>query len=180
MDNDRCLQCGETTDNWNPCRKFCSKLCKNRHFKRHGRQTEKGKHVCRFCGKIFDIGNGQNNKWLCSDACRRGMNAKSVREFATRRPERNAMYRLRHRGKCGPDSNIKRFYRWNPNAPRQCEACGEKRVLEIAHKPGHWRSGERRASHNMRWPEQVWVLCPTCHRLIDRMRYPPEELGLSS
>jgi len=24
----------------------------------------------------------------------------------------------------------------------------------------------------------VWVLCPTCHALLDRMHYPPEELGL--
>jgi hypothetical protein len=31
----------------------------------------------------------------------------------------------------------------------------------------------------MRWPEKVWVLCPTCHRLLDRMNYSPSELGLS-
>jgi hypothetical protein len=31
---------------------------------------------------------------------------------------------------------------------------------------------------NMQWPEMVWVLCPTCHRLLDRMHYPPTDLGL--
>jgi hypothetical protein len=91
-----------------------------------------------------------------------------------------AVYRARTREKKLPDSQNVRFYRLNPTAPKECEnpACKESRVLEIAHRPGHERLGQRRSSANMRWPEMVWVLCPTCHRLLDRMNYSPEDLGL--
>lgn len=89
-----------------------------------------------------------------------------------------AIYRARTREKLGPDSQNKRFYALNPNAPRACEACGEDRVIEVAHRPGYERLGARRSSANMQWPKMVWVLCPTCHRLLDRMHYPPEDLGL--
>ena len=41
------------------------------------------------------------------------------------------------------------------------------------------RNGQWRNINNTQWPEQVWVLCPTCHALVDRMRYSPEELGLT-
>ena len=68
----------------------------------------------------------------------------------------------------------------NPDAPKFCQSCAETRVLEIAHKPGHERFGERRNNGNQKWPEKVWVLCPTCHRLLDRMHYDPvEDLNLT-
>lgn len=63
--------------------------------------------------------------------------------------------------------------------PRACEACGETRVLDVAHKPGHERIGRGRRNDLILWPQQVWVLCPTCHALVDRMHYPPKELGLN-
>ena len=159
-------------------RKYCSSKCKGRHRKKHDSATPVKTHACRVCGTVFDIGPGQHNKWLCSNECRKASNAKSVREFHKRRPTQEAIYRERSKAKGFKDANSIRFYRWNPDAPRCCESCGESRVTEVAHKPNHNRLGEHRSRANCKWPEKVWVLCPTCHRLLDRIGYEPEQLGL--
>ena len=179
MDYTQCLHCGKTEENWNPGRKFCNQRCKAAYLRKHGVQHKDHAHLCRICGKSFPIGDGQNNKWLCSDECRRASVAKKVREFHLRRPERNATYRARTKAKQLPDSNLTRFRRYNKNAPTACESCGEVRVLDVAHKPDHWRNGAWRNSKNCQWPKMVWVLCPTCHALLDRMHYTPAELGLT-
>lgn len=173
-----CVHCGVALPPSHSHRKYCSAKCKAAYRKTHGGGSRSDGHICRVCGKHFPIGPGQHNKWLCSDECRRASNAKSVREFHSRRPMMEAIYRQRTKEKLPPDSQNQRFYRLNPNAPRACEACGEARVTEIAHRPGHERLGQRRSAVNMVWPDKVWVLCPTCHRLLDRMNYSPEELGL--
>jgi hypothetical protein len=155
---------------------YCSTECgwKFRGSKKP-RVTE---HECRNCGKVFPIYAGQNQKWLCSDDCRRERVSKITREWRERNPDRETLYRQRSKEKQLPDSNLLRFRRWNADAPSKCESCGEHRVLDIAHKPGYERNGQWRNSKNCKWPEMVWVLCPTCHALLDRMRYSPEELGL--
>lgn len=173
-----CVECGVILPGSHSHRKYCSGKCKARWRKKNPSPARDAGHACRICGKIFPIGPGQHNKWLCSDECRRASNALSVRTFHDRRPKMEAIYRARTKEKLPPDSQNRRFYLLNPDAPRACEACGESRVTEIAHKPGHERLGQRRSSANMKWPEMVWVLCPTCHRLIDRMHYPPEDIGL--
>jgi hypothetical protein len=89
-------------------------------------------------------------------------------------------HRKKRKSKGVADNNIERFYRWNPNAPKACEACGECRVVEIAHKPGYERNGAWRSKKNSKWPDMVWVLCPTCHKLIDLLNYTPEKLGLKT
>ena len=137
-------------------------------------------HRCRMCDKPFPIEPGQGNKWLCSEDCRRASTAKSVREFHRRRPQAEAIYRMRTKDKRLPDANNMRFYRTNPDAPKACESCGEDRVIDVAHKPGHERHGSHRSSVNCKWPEMVWVLCPTCHALLDRMHYSTEDMGLSA
>lgn len=173
-----CVQCGLELPGSHIHRRYCSGRCKARYRKLHGPREKVTEHQCRSCGKVFPIGLGQGNKWLCSIECVRASNAKSVRNFHERRPQQEAIYRARTKEKCEPDSNILRFYRWNPDAPRSCESCGEHRVLEIAHKPSHQRLGRHRSKLNSSWPEMVWVLCPTCHRLLDRMGYSPSDLGL--
>ena len=172
-----CLECLEPIEATHLHRKYCSEKCKKRWYKKQP-STSKDVHACRMCGTEFPIGPGQNNKWLCSDECRRASNAKSVRTYHERRPQMEAIFRARTRVKLGPDSHNRRFYNLNPDAPRACQSCGEDRVTEIAHKPGHERLGARRTSATLVWPEKTWVLCPTCHRLLDRMNYTPEELGL--
>ena len=173
-----CVQCAATLQASRSHRKYCSGRCKARWRKTHGGGSRADGHVCRICGARFEIGPGEHNRWLCSDACRRASNAKSVREFHQRRPTMEPIYRARTRAKRLPEGNLIRFRRTNPNAPMSCEACGESRVLDVAHKPGHERIGQWRSATNCRWPEMVWVLCPTCHALLDRMNYQPEDIGL--
>lgn len=181
MSSDRC--CIECKVGLPPSSHFHKKYCSGKCKARFRKKTNAGKledgHDCRMCGKHFDLVQGQGNKWLCSPECRIASNAKGAREFYLRRPQMAEIYRARTKAKHHPDSANVRFYRLNPDAPKSCQSCGENRVTEVAHKPGHERLGERRSSKNLKWPEQVWVLCPTCHRLIDRMHYSPEELGLS-
>jgi hypothetical protein len=174
-----CAQCDKPFDGSHRTKKFCDVRCKRKYRWAHGKQAVDGGHVCRVCGTWFPISKDQGNKWLCSPECRRASVAKSVREFHLRQPGQEAVYRERTKAKKLPDSNLVRFRRHNPDAPTACESCGERRVLDVAHKPHCRRHGEWRSSRNCRWPEMVWVLCPTCHALIDRMSYPPEELGLN-
>lgn len=174
-----CIVCGVDFLGSHIHRKYCSLRCKAQWRRQHGPPPGVATHVCRSCSKPFQIDpKSQGNKWLCSDGCRRAARAKSVREFHTRRPQMAVVYRARTREKKLPEGNLVRFYRTNPDAPRACEACGESRVLDVAHKIGHERLGAWRSSQNCRWPTMVWVLCPTCHALIDRMRYSPSEIGL--
>ena len=174
----KCVQCGVEMPGSHSHRKYCSGSCKAAYRKANpGGKADDG-HNCRQCGTWVTIGHGQHNKWLCSDECRRASNAKSVREFHSRKPQAEAAYRARTKEKRLPDGNLHRFYRTNPDAPRACESCGEHRVLDVAHKPEHPRLGAWRNSKNCIWPTMVWVLCPTCHSLLDRMHYQPEELGL--
>lgn len=176
----RCAECGVEMVGCHSHKQFCSGRCKARFYRKQPAPEFEREHVCRSCGTRFPIGPGQNNKWLCSDECRRNRNALSARTFHERRPQMEALYRARTKARMPIDSQQRRFYSLNPTAPRACEGCGEDRVLEIAHRPGHERLGQRRTSANMKWPEMVWVLCPTCHRLLDRMNYSPQELGLTA
>ena len=175
-----CIQCSCELPATSPShRKFCSGRCKARYRKIHCCDGKSGEgHQCRECGALFPIGPGQHNKWLCSDECRRKSAKRSIREFHGRRPQMERIYRARTKERFPIDRIALRFYRLYPDAPRACEACGESRVVEIAHKPNHARFGTRVSSKNLEWPKMVWVLCPTCHELIDRMHYDPAELGL--
>lgn len=173
-----CNWCGVEYEYQRKDSMFCSQKCgKAAWWKKIPKVTDLPR-PCRECGKMFSVTPIQNQKWICSDDCRRRRNSRKVRDFHKRNPDAELMYRKRQRDKCGPDSNLKRFYHWNPNAPRKCESCGESRVLDSAHKPGFERNGRGRCKELNKWPECVWVLCPTCHALIDRMHYPPSELGL--
>lgn len=173
-----CVECGTVMPGSHIHRKYCSSRCKARYRKVTGPSDPISHHNCRICGTQFAIGPGQGNKWLCSNDCRKASVAKSVRTFHERRPQQEAIYRQRTRDKRLPDSNLVRFYRTNPDAPKACECCGETRVLDVAHRPDHPRLGAWRSSANCKWPEMVWVLCPTCHALLDRMNYHPCDLGL--
>jgi len=172
-----CVHCGIEMPGASPSKMYCSRTCK-RAFRAINPPERTDVHPCRMCGAEIPIGPGQGNRWLCSPECRRASVAKSVREFHLRRPEAEAIYRERTKQKKLPDSNLVRFYRHNPKAPRACQSCGESRVLDVAHRPGSERFGEWRSRANTVWPQMVWVLCPTCHMLLDRMNYSPKELGL--
>lgn len=171
-----CLHCQVVFEPKRPA-KFCTQKC-GAAYRWANRANPITQHICRHCGKAFPIQPNQNQKWTCSDECRRARVAKCVREWHKRNPARATLYRARTKAKQAPDSNLNRFRKVNPQAPMSCESCGERRVLDLAHKPGHERNGAWRSALNCKWPEKVWVLCPTCHALLDRMHYPPQELGL--
>ena len=175
----KCVVCGVEMPGSHSHRMYCSTLCKGRYRRATPRPPASAGHNCRMCGKHFPIEPGQYNKWLCSKECRDASDAKSRRDFHGRRPQQEAIYRARTKEKKLPDNGFVRFYRAHPDAPRSCEACGESRVLDVAHKPEARRNGARRTMQNSRWPEDVWILCPTCHALHDRMNYPAAELGLT-
>jgi len=158
-------------------KKYCSQKC-GAAYRWKTRPNPITEHACRYCGKIFNIRPDQGQKWLCSDDCRRKHNSKNVREWRQRNPDKIKKHREKRKAKGILDGNIERFQKWNPEAPSICEACGESRIIEIAHKPSYERNGAWRSRSNSKWPEMVWVLCPTCHKLIDSLNYPPEKLGL--
>lgn len=158
--------------------RFCSQKCGAAfRWAAAPKDTDKARS-CRVCGKQFFATKDANQKRTCSDECRRARIAKITREWHQRNPEREAIYRHRTKEKQLPESNLRRFRMRNPDAPTACESCGESRVLDVAHKPGYERNGAWRSAKNCVWPQMVWLLCPTCHALLDRMRYRPEELGL--
>lgn len=174
----QCVHCGKSYQCRYKNSVYCSQKCGAAfRWKRTPKDTAKPRY-CRECGKEFFATPDANQQRLCSQDCRRVRNSRKVREYHAANPDRVTWYRQRAKDKKLPDSNHVRFYRANPSAPRQCESCGEKRVLEIAHKPEYERNGRGRSLSNCQWPVMVWVLCPTCHRLLDRMNYTPEELGL--
>ncbi len=177
---DQCRNCEMPLPPSRSHRIWCSGKCKARYRKLHGGKTDDllGGHHCRECDNWFAIEPGQGNKWLCSEDCRKTRNARSAREFHLRRPQAEAIYRARSKTRGSPDGRMVRFHRWHPEAPRACESCGDNRVLDVAHKPAHQRFGARQSKENCSWPQKVWVLCPTCHALLDRMNFTPQELGL--
>lgn len=76
------------------------------------------------------------------------------------------------------ETRLDRFLRLNPERQRRCEAegCGEARVVEMAHKPFCKRNGRNPSGYVQ--GDEVWLLCPTCHRLIDYGIETPASLGL--
>jgi hypothetical protein len=120
-----------------------------------------------------------NNKWYCSDVCSTEAARQSRCRFYKRNPNKISEYRnaaINRNKKAGiTDGNLTRFYKRFPDAPRQCEACGESRIVEISHKPEFKRNGMWRSAKNTQL-HMVWILCPTCHRLMDRKNYTFERL----
>lgn len=134
---------------------------------------------CRVCGKTFSVvrQRADANRQHCSKDCAAESARSSRRKFHKLKPTKKHEYYRRSRERLGPDGNLKRFYARHPDASRSCQSCGEDRVLDVAHKPGHERKGQWRNVGNTTL-DKVWILCPTCHALLDRMGYSPSELGL--
>ena len=176
-----CINCGKQFEAVRASHNTCSRPCRSRVYNNSIGLGLPRTRFCRICGTPFTmtgIGKGQNNQWYCSDPCRKEAARQARCKFYKKNPHKLNEYHQRAREKSGPDGNLKRFYRRFPNAPRACESCGEARVLDVAHKPGHQRAGAWRSVANVAWPDKVWVLCPTCHALLDRMNYAPSDLGL--
>lgn len=74
-------------------------------------------------------------------------------------------------------SKLERLYKKYPELSKVCEFCGEDRIVEIAHKPEHKRNGAWMIV-GQTTPNKIWILCPTCHNLLDKKGYTPQQLCL--
>lgn len=157
-------------------KRYCGSPCRlAAHAKRHNLPPHR---TCRQCGSGFHRqGRGQSNKWYCSAECARLGARRARAEFSKKRPERDAIYRDRQRAKKRRDTALERLWRKYPWMPRACEACGESRVLDLAHRPEHARRGAWKTMSNTT-PEKIWVLCPRCHALLDRLGFTEAQLGI--
>ncbi len=157
---------------------YCSRSCETRRQReRKGIKLESEGRHCRQCG--YHFAPTSNHQMHCSPKCSNRSARESRSKFFARNPNSMIEYSKRYRNRVGGDGNLIRFFIRHPNAPRQCQACGDDRVLDIAHRPEYKRNGAWHTAKNSTWPEKVWILCPTCHALIDRKGYDPASLGLS-
>lgn len=177
MNTKHCICCGNTFESQTPWHRYCSSSCQQR--KRREIQGEQRRHrYCRQCGVFFIQPYGNGRKEHCSSECARKSARESRSMFFKRNPEKEKAYREKTKSKRIPGGNFDRYKSRYPDCPKACQSCGESRVLDIAHKPEYSRNGAWRSKANTT-PDKVWILCPTCHALIDRMGYEPESLGLS-
>lgn len=168
-----CETCDSPMKKYVRRQRWCSTKCANK--RRNIGPTERS---CRSCGETFVRADAHDsNRQHCSPDCARASARKSRQEFKRRRPEREPVYRERQRQKNLKDTAVQRLWRKYPWMPRACEACGESRVLDIAHRPEHARNGAWRTMGNTT-PEMIWILCPLCHALLDRLGYTAEQLGI--
>jgi len=172
-----CIYCGDEFEAVTAWHKACSRSCQN---KARRRSAPKKPRYCKQCGVSFDYDITQHNRQHCSAECAQKSARESRSAFWKKQKDPNAKrkaYDKRTREKIGADGNLKRFRKRYPDAPTKCQACGEGRVLDIAHKPEFERKGAWRSKANTE-RHKVWILCPTCHALLDRMNYKPSEIGL--
>jgi len=176
-----CVICGTPFEAKTAWARYCSIKCKTKRYRdSKGYKLSEGR-FCKQCGKKFypTFKTGANQQH-CSKECSIKSARESRSKFWDKQPDKKqktAEYYKKSRNKVGPDGNLIRFKRRYPNAEMKCQVCGETRVLDIAHKPEYKRNGAWRSVKNTT-PKKVWILCPTCHALLDRMNYSPEELGL--
>lgn len=144
------------------------------------------KRFCRICGKKFRVSREKGfNQRNCSEKCAIQSSREARKRFFARNPTRERTYRGKAtvKAKSIGDGAIIRFAKRFPETPLVCAAiengcpCGEKRVLDISHKPKFKRNGAWRTKSNST-PDKVWILCPTHHALLDRIGVMPASIGL--
>lgn len=172
-----CKVCGSPFKAVRPDKLYCSPYCRRvEGRRRRGEQTDitKAGADCQWCGKHFDITPPSTNQRYCSDDCSREAARKQRREFHRKKPWIQKVYNSRRPYK---DVRLARLRRKYPDLPTACESCGEPRVLEVAHRPEYARNGAYKSANNSQ-RHMFWVLCPTCHKLLDYKICTQEELRL--
>ena len=173
-----CTMCGTAFKAIRPDKRYCSPKCQNRQGRlRRGEQTDVTKHGrdCGICHRHFHIQPPNSNQRYCSTDCAAQAAKIQRRAFHRKNPLLWKVYNARRPYR---DSVLARLRRKYPSLPTSCQSCGEARVLEVAHKPGHERRGAWRVMRNCA-QHMIWILCPTCHKLVDKGISTPTELGLS-
>jgi len=170
-----CTMCGAAFRAKRPDKRYCSGKCQARQGRlRRGEQSD-GRD-CGMCGKRFAIQPPNSNQRYCSDPCATQAAKIHRRAFHRKNPGAQKVYNSRRPYKDG--GVVARMRRKHPDLPTACQSCGEDRVLEFAHKPGHERNGRWRMMSNCQ-PHMIWVLCPTCHKLLDKKIRTAADLGLA-
>jgi hypothetical protein len=173
-----CTECGVPFKAVRPDKRYCASPCQARAGRRRrGEQSDitKAGADCGWCGKHFAITPPSTNQRYCSDGCSREAARKQRREFHRKKPDRQKVYNARRPYR---DVRIERLKRRYTDIPNACESCGEQRILEVAHRPEHARNGAGRSVRNSQ-RHMFWILCPTCHKLLDYEICSQAELGLS-
>jgi hypothetical protein len=130
--------------------------------------------TCGVCSKSFKRPQGSSPiRKYCSEDCQRKAKSRYYKKWMDSNPGAMAAYN-RARGR---DTLTVRLQKRYPDLPNACESCGESRVIELAHKPkfkrnGAWRTIDQYKRH------MFWVLCPTCHKVLDRGIQTPKEMRL--
>ncbi len=172
-----CSKCGKEFFAIRATHRYCSRECSLLVWKTaRGIFTLKPIRFCRQCGKEF-VRTSPNVRH-CSLECSKKSARESRCKFYAKNPNKMAEYRKRTKER-GTEAggNMGRLRRRYPDLPKACQACGETRVLDAAHRPEFARKGAWRSAKNCT-PDKIWILCPTCHALLDRMHYDPASLGL--
>jgi hypothetical protein len=178
-----CEHCKKTYIPFRKRSRFCSDLC-NAQWHYAQDNTVQRERKCKGCGNTFFY-DGSNRLWHCSDDCAvqsarkaRAAGKKTAAQWRKDHPEETKQYRKnwKERDPLSYSSGLtQRFFKRYPHLQKVCQACGEKRVVELAHKIP--RNGAYRSLKNTT-DKDVWILCPTCHRCLDFGIQTKEELGL--
>lgn len=178
-----CEHCGKMYIPFRKRSRFCSNLCSAQwHYKR--KNTVQRERPCKECQSIFSY-NGIGHLNFCSDKCARIaasrskiISARTAAQWRKDHPNETAKYRKVQKER-NPESVkgglTQRFFAKYPHVKYQCQSCGEKRIVELAHKIA--RNGAWRTLGNTT-EKDVWILCPTCHRLLDFGICTKEQLNL--
>ena len=182
-----CIICDSPYEAKVPHQNYCSPACRNVSVLRKNKERNQSltveewqsrKRYCLWCGMEFQLRNKDaNNTQYCSSGCRSTGYKQRQAEFYERNPGIMKQYNRKRVETHGRKTLLLRLYKRFPDLPTACESCGESRVLDLAHKPEHARNGAARTLR-LYQRHMFWVLCPTCHALLDRLKTPPDNMGL--
>lgn len=185
--NHTCEICGNPYLAKFPHQKRCSPECRATAAINYSRNRDQSltvdewkskKRHCKWCGIEFTLlDKSANHKEYCSGDCKKAGYSQKVKDFHVRNPGKQSEYNKTRVEKHGRDTLLTRLYLRHPNLPKSCESCGESRVIDLVHKPKSARNGAHRTLRQYQ-RHMFWILCPTCHALIDRGVCAPKELGL--
>lgn len=162
------------------CRDECRTAACNSRCRLQQSHWLNKKRRCRFCGKWFSMSPKKgHNTQHCSLKCSLKSIQRSTNRFHKMNPMKMREYNRVRWKKYGNDTLIVRLRRKYPDLPNICEAkgCGEDRVLQASHKPRYKRNGKNRTM-SLYKRHMFWMLCPTCHVLIDKKICTPSEFHL--
>lgn len=179
-----CAHCESPFTTWNRSGRYCTPQCRTKASV--ARRSGEPSHwlnkliTCGICQKEFiRPATSSPIRKYCSAECSLAARSRSRQRFAAANPEAMQNYNRTRTKRYGHDTLINRLRKVYPDLPSTCQAagCDEGRVLEISHRPEYKRNGAWRAVSNCQ-PHMIWLLCPTCHRVLDLGIETASQLGL--